>query len=45
MLKKYKDLKIQPGDYISIINGKGEGIDGNFESELTNDSFSILIIQ
>ncbi|WP_340156176.1 hypothetical protein [uncultured Winogradskyella sp.] len=39
MLQKYKELKIKVGDYIYFVNEKGEGIDGNFEAELSNDSF------
>ena len=42
MLQKYKELKIKVGDYIHLINEKGEGIDGNFEVELSNDSFSFF---
>ena len=39
MIHKYKDLKINPGDHIYIINEKGEGIDGNFEVEISDNSF------
>lgn len=39
MVTKYKELKIEPGDYICIINHKGEGVDGNLEEKLSDESF------
>ena len=42
MLRKYKELKLKFGDYVYFINEKGEGIDGNFETEISNESFSFF---
>ena len=42
MITKYKELNIQVGDFIYFVNDKGEGIDGNFTAELSNDSFSFF---
>lgn len=42
MIAKYQELKIKTGDYIYLVNSKGEGVDGNFEAELSNNTFSFF---
>ncbi|GMN07180.1 hypothetical protein MTsPCn5_25690 [Croceitalea sp. MTPC5] len=42
MIEKYKALNIAIGDYNYVVNEKGENIDGNFEEEVSYDSFKFF---